>query len=227
MESSSARPLPVQPRDPSPPSAPSARPRALPAPVPYRDQSAADLRFHLLEGAQDAGDFEVFASGRLASDGVVLRADIIGASHRLVFGAESSPSPSVQEVLACAAPSGARGSLVAGVLADLPQELAFGLDAGRLDYRFARWEARGDAARAGMRDVARRVDAAARANPGLGLSVLFPPDPKRGDGAPPRTLVAALPDQDGGIEVRTAHGYPNERTAVLTCTRIARAGAAR
>ena len=116
----------------------------------YQDQSAADLRFHLLEGELAATQFTVLERGALSVAGIQLDASIIGASHWLRLRVDGGPD--LHEVFACGpVVAGRESSRLAGP-GTLPlRRVEKDLRNGR-SYRFrAEVRSQSDAAERGLR----------------------------------------------------------------------------
>jgi hypothetical protein len=196
----------------------------------YKDQSASDLRLHLLRGELDLRQFALLDAARLERPRLRVHACIIGASHLLQV--ELPGAARFNEVFACAEVGTASQRVFRGPLEELPGALELEIAAGA-SYRFRsrlatdsrRWEP--------LRALEERVRRA-RARQGesgeLGLCFEFPrhPTPRRSDPAgaqrcdeAPKTMLWAGVDASGGtLRVESVHSYPNEDCAVFSETRI-------
>lgn len=180
-------------------------------PLLYADQSADALHLTLIEGALDAGQFQVLDRARFVVDAVEIEAGILGQSHYLALRGAIE----FAEVVACTPVAGAYvprrfelSRLGGGTWAGRPGGLA--------GYRF-RVRRRPTAA---AQPLAARLEAGARTarhgGRGIGLARTFPTGPREQEA---RTVVwaRALP---GGLLVDTLHAYPNEATSIFTRSAI-------
>ena len=185
------------------------------AEIVYKDESAADLRLHLIPGLVEKSRFSILKQGDLLLGDLHIEAHIIGASHMIHYDIQGRR---LTEVLACSGgttklendvywgpPDKARGK----VDLTLCHDLEYSSHIDRTDWRQA-----ADVRRALEQDIAL---AAGRFNE-IGLTFRFPrPD----DSTPtPETLVWVRASDYASVDVRTAHSYPVEQSLVLTSTRI-------
>ena len=185
------------------------------AEIIYKDESATDLRLHLIPGLVEKSRFSILKQGDLLLGNLHIEAHIIGASHMIHYDIQGRR---LTEVLACSDGTTKLDDNVywgptdkAGGKVDLTlcHDLEYSSRIDRTDWRQA-----ADVRRDLEQDIALAAD---RFNE-IGLSFRFPrPD----DSTPaPETLVWVRASDDASVDVRTAHSYPVERSLVLTSTRI-------
>ena len=192
----------------------------------YIDQSAYDLRLHVVGGRLDLSQFTLLAAGRLGGPELRVQAGIIGASH--VLAIQRGDEPLLHEVFACTEVRGdARTErLYTGAVKELPASLECAAGGG-LGYRFRSRVTETGEAREVLAGLEVRISraAAGRRRDELGLAHVFPALP---GGEAPKTLVwVSLDAALQRVRVETAHCYPNEGTIVFSETRIDAAGGAR
>ena len=185
------------------------------AEIVYKDESATDLRLHLIPGLVEKSRFSILKQGDLLLGNLHIKAHIIGASHMIHYDIQGRR---LTEVLACSdgttklendvywGPTNKAGGHVDVTLCD---DLEYSSHIDRIDWRQA-----ADVRRDLEEDI---VLAAGRINE-IGLTFRFPrPD----ESAPtPETLVWVRASDYASVDVRTAHSYPVEQSLVLTSTRI-------
>ena len=185
------------------------------AEIIYKDESATDLRLHLIPGLVEKSRFSILKQGDLLLGNLHIEAHIIGASHMIHYDIQGRR---LTEVLACSDGTTKLDDNVywgptdkAGGKVDLTlcHDLEYSSRIERTD-----WNRAADVRRDLEQDI---VLAADRFNE-IGLSFRFPrPD----DSTPaPETLVWVRASDHASVDVRTAHSYPLERSLVLTSTRI-------
>lgn len=176
-------------------------------PVEYVDQSASGLALNLIEGAVDIDAFTVFRTATVNRHDITIRAAIIGASHVLSF---ATPGAVLTEMFACTDAIGGTNRILFGPLGDLLEaatELTFA-DGRR--YRF-------NASLAAPIAVARLRARPQRGRQCLRLAFTFPQRPDRR--ATPETIVAVTHGRRR-VVTETAHCYPDEDRAVITCSEL-------
>ena len=198
----------------------------------YRDQSAADLRLHVVEGEIDTRHFSVFESTTRTVGRIRVEAGIIGASHFVecvqAVGIEGTRRRALTEVFACEAVAD-KHLVYAADLAALPRPLSLRLDSG-VAYRFEHRVTNIDSSARELDDLRSKIKTASGADT-LGLSRAFPGVA----GQAAETLVWVRVGADGpssshshsiSLSIETAHCYPNEAAVVLSRSAIvlARAG---
>ena len=185
------------------------------AEIIYKDESATDLRLHLIPGLVEKSRFSILKQGDLLLGNLHIEAHIIGASHMIHYDIQGRR---LTEVLACTGggaelddsvywgPTNKAGGHVDVTLCD---DLEYSSRIERTDWNRAANV---------RRDLEQDVALAANRLNEIGLSFRFPrPD----DSTPaPETLVWVRASDDASVDVRTAHSYPVERSLVLTSTRI-------
>jgi hypothetical protein len=183
--------------------------------IVYKDESATDLRLHLIPGLVEKSRFSILKQGDLLLGDLLIEAHIIGASHMIRYDIQGRR---LTEVLACTdgaaelddniywGPTNKAGGKVDVTLC---HDLEYSSCIDRIDWRQA-----ADVRRDLEEDI---VLAADRFNE-IGLTFRFPrPD----DSTPmPETLVWVRASDHASVDVRTAHSYPVEQSLVLTSTRI-------
>ena len=184
----------------------------------YIDQSASDLRLHVIGGRLDLSQFTLLRSGGLDGPDLRVRAGIIGASH--VLAIQRGDEPPLHEVFACTdLHSDAQTErLYSGAVTELPA--AIECEPAGLGYCFRSRVTHTEGAREELaRLEARIARVSAGRQPGqLGLEYEFPALP---DGEAPKTLVwLGLDSVALRVRVETAHYYPNEGTIVFSETRV-------
>ena len=192
----------------------------------YIDQSASELRLHVVGGRLDLSQFTLLAAGRLEGPELRVRAGIIGASH--VLEIQRRDEPPLHEVFAC---TDVRDDtrlqrLYSGAVQELPAAIECAPAAG-FGYRFSSRVTDTEGAREALASLEARIArTVAGGQPGeLGLAHVFPALP---GGQAPKTLVwVSLDAAARRVRVETAHCYPNEGMIVFSETRVDAASAAR
>lgn len=199
----------------------------------YKDQSAGELRLHVVAGRLDARRFLPLATARLERDGLCVQAHVIGASHVIhVADAPAAPdSEPLTEVVACGPISAGVDTAFSGWLKDMAAAVELQLSP-RLHYRFT-------VSSTDRRDglprflaLEQRIAEDSPSAASLGLDYSFPDAlPERSSassrervsetfpptGTAPRTLISVTLDaQKRRVTVETAHSYPNEGTIVFS-----------
>ena len=184
------------------------------AEIVYKDESATDLRLHLIPGLVEKSRFSILKQGDLRLGDLLIKAHIIGASHMIHYDIQGRR---LTEVLACSGGAelddniywGSTNKVGGKVDLTLCHDLEYSSRIDRTDWRQA-----ADV----RRDLEQDVALAANRLNEIGLSFRFPrPD----DSTPaPETLVWVRASDHASVDVRTAHSYPLERSLVLTSTRI-------
>ena len=180
----------------------------------YKDQSAAELRLHVLADRVDFQHFRPLATVRLEQPQFQVQASIIGASHIIHIAYDNTQH--VSEILACTdIPSTLQPAfsdwivnLTHPVDLQLTPALHYHFTAHRTDSR------RGQPAFQALaqRIVQARTDTALSSS--IGLDYSFPATPR---GPAPQTLVWVMLDKPSQrVTVKTAHSYPNEETIIFS-----------
>ena len=184
----------------------------------YKDQSAAELRLHVLADRVDFQHFRPLATVRLEQPQFQVQASIIGASHIIHIAYDNTQH--VSEILACTdIPSTLQPAfsdwivnLTHPVDLQLTPALHYHFTAHRTDSR------RGQPAFQALaqRIVQARTDTALSSS--IGLDYSFPATPR---GPAPQTLVWLMLDKPSQrVTVKTAHSYPNEDTIIFSDSRV-------
>ena len=180
----------------------------------YKDQSATELRLHVLADRVDFQHFRPLATVRLEQPQFQVQASIIGASHIVHIAYNNAQH--VSEILACTdIPSALQPAfsdwivnLTHPIDLQLTQALHYHFTAHRTDSR------RGQPAFQALaqRIVQARTDTALSSS--IGLDYSFPATPR---GPAPQTLVWLMLDKPSQrVTVKTAHSYPNEETIIFS-----------
>ena len=180
----------------------------------YKDQSAAELRLHVLADRVDFQHFRPLATVRLEQPQFQVQASIIGASHIIHIAYDNTQH--VSEILACTdmppalqpAFSDWIVNLTHPVDLQLTPALHYHFTAHRTDSR------RGQPAFQALaqRIVQARTDTALSSS--IGLDYSFPATSR---GPAPQTLVWLMLDKPSQrVTVKTAHSYPNEDTIIFS-----------
>lgn len=199
----------------------------------YKDQSAGELRLHVVAGRLDARRFLPLATARLERDGLCVQAHVIGASH--VIHVADTPavrnSESLTEVVACGPISAGVDTAFSGWLKDVAAAVELQLSP-RLHYRFSESSTDRQDGLSRFLALDQRITEDPSPAASLGLDYSFPDSfPERSPvssreissealpttGTAPRTLISvALDAQKRRVTVETAHSYPNEGTIVFS-----------
>ena len=199
----------------------------------YKDQSAGELRLHVVADRLDVRRFLPLATARLERDGLCVQAHVIGASH-VIHVADTPAAPdseSLTEVVAC-------GPLSAGVdtaFSDWLKDMAAAVElqlSSRLHYRFTTSSTNRHDGLPRFLTLKQRIAEDSPSAASLGLDYSFPDAlPERSSassreissealpttGTAPRTLISVTLDaQKRLVTVETAHSYPNEGTIVFS-----------
>ena len=190
----------------------------------YKDQSAAELRLHVLADRVDFQHFRPLATVRMEQPQFQVQASIIGASHIIHIAYDDTQH--VCEILACTDIPSALQPAFSDWIVNLTRPIDLQLTPA-LHYRF---EARRTDSRRGQpafRALAQRIvragtDTAPSSSAGLDYS--FPATPR---GPAPQTLVwVMLNKPNQRVTIKTAHSYPNEETIIFSdsCVTIRQVG---
>ena len=186
--------------------------------VEYKDQSAAELRLHVIADWGDFQQFQPLAVARLERPRLHLQAGIIGASHIVQLSYDGKQH--LSEVLACTdMPPDVPVRCSKGIM-ELSQPIDFSPGPG-IHYYFESQctdsQAGHSAFHALIEHIAQTSQDSSQSSR-IGLDYSFPTTPR---GAAPQTLVLAMSDQTSRyVTIRTAHSYPNEDTIVFSETHV-------
>lgn len=209
--------------------------------IHYKDQSAGELRLHVVAGWLDVGRFPPLATARLDRNGLCVQASVIGASHviRIADAQMDARTGRVTEIVACGTLPADISPAFSGWLKDIAPAVELQLSP-RLYYCFAasRTDRRSDLPR--FQTLEQRIAEDPLSATDLGLDYSFPerrPEPPSGalhegasealpkTGTAPRTLVCvALDPHDRRVTIETAHSYPNEDTIVFSHSSVSFGG---
>lgn len=201
--------------------------------IRYKDQSAGELRLHVVAGWLNVGHFPPLATARLERNGLCVQASVIGASHviRIADAQTAAHTGRVTEIVACGTLPADISPAFSGWLRDIAPAAELQLSP-RLRYGFAasRTDRRSGLPR--FQALERRIAEDSSQTTDLGLDYSFPErrrepasdsfqesasetPPKTGTA--PRTLVCvALDPPARRVSIETAHSYPNEDAIVFS-----------
>ena len=185
--------------------------------IVYKDQSATELRLHIVADKVDFRQFTPLAVARLERPRLQLHAGIIGASHIVQI---SSANQHLSEVLACTALPKDISTRCSRWVSDLTEPLDFrpspamhyAFEVQHLDSREGR-----PAFQALVENIARTSQASIQSS-SIGLDYSFPETPR---GTAPQTLVwAMINNASQHVSIKTAHSYPNEDAIVFSHSHV-------
>ena len=209
--------------------------------IRYKDQSAGELRLHVVAGWLDVGRFPPLATARLDRNGLYVQASVIGASHviRIADPQTDARTGRVTEIVACGTLPADLSAAFSGWIEDMSSTVELQLSP-RLRYCFAasRTDRRSGLPR--FQALEQRIAEDPLSATDLGLDYSFPerrPEPPSGalhegasealpkTGTAPRTLVCvALDPPARRVTIETAHSYPNEDTIVFSHSAVSFGG---
>ena len=184
----------------------------------YKDQSAAELRLHVLADRVDFQRFRPLATVRLEQPQFQVQASIIGTSH--IVHITYNNTQHVSEILACTDMPPALQPTFSDWIVNLTHPVDLQLTPA-LHYHFTAHRTdsrRGQPAFQALaqRIVQARTDTALSSS--IGLDYSFPATPR---GPAPQTLVWVMLDKPSQrVTVKTAHSYPNEETIIFSDSRV-------
>ena len=180
----------------------------------YKDQSAAELRLHVLADEVDFQHFRPLATVRLEQPQFQVQASIIGASHIIHIAYDNTQH--VCEILACTDIPSALQPAFSDWVVNLTRPIDLQLTPA-LHYHFEAQRTDSQRGQPAFRELAQRiVQAGADTVPSssAGLDYSFPATPR--DPAP-QTLVWVMLDKPGQrVTLKTAHSYPNEGAIIFS-----------
>ena len=188
----------------------------------YKDQSAAELRLHVLADRVDFQHFRPLATVRLEQPRFQVQASIIGASHIVHIAYDNTYH--VCEILACTDIPPALQPTFSDWIVNLTRPIDLQLTPA-LHYHFAARRTDSQHGQSAFRALAQHIvqsgaDTARSSSAGLNYS--FPATPR---GPAPQTLVWVILDKPGQrVTIKTAHSYPNEGAIIFSdsCVTIGR-----
>ena len=176
----------------------------------YKDQSARELRFHLLVNDLDEDSMQILETGTIEVNGIPIKARIIGCSHAISIGL--FPGFSLHEVVFACPDS--PGSTPLYTPQDMGCRQALGTKNN--SYRFSSRLVDLDDPDVEM--ISQRLRQDTSREDELRLMFKFPAGP---DGEDPFTGIV-ISGHEGGARIKTVHSYPNEGLAALTTTHLRR-----
>ena len=180
----------------------------------YKDQSAAELRLHVLADRVDFQHFRPLATVRLEQPQFQVQASIIGASHLIHITYDNTQH--VCEILACTDIPPASQSAFSDWIVNLTRPIELQLTPA-LHYHFEAQRTDSQRGQPAFQALAQRiVQAGAGTAPSssAGLDYSFPATPR---GPAPQTLVWVMLDKPGQrVTLKTAHSYPNEGAIIFS-----------
>ena len=209
--------------------------------IRYKDQSAGELRLHVVAGWLDVGRFPPLATARLERNGLCVQASVIGASHviRIADTQTGNQTERVTEIVACGTLPADISPVFSGWLKDISSAIELQLSP-RLRYCFAASHTDRRSGLPRFQALEQRIAEDSPPASDLGLDYSFPehlPEPPSGSfqeraseapaktGTAPRTLVSvALDPSARRVTIETAHSYPNEDTIVFSHSAVSFGG---
>ena len=180
----------------------------------YKDQSAAELRLHVVADRVDFQYFRPLATVRLEQPRFQVRASIIGASHIIHIAYDNTHH--VSEILACTDIPPALQPAFSDWIVNLARPIDLQLTPA-LHYHFAAQRTDSQSGQPAFRALAQRIvqasaDTALSSSAGLDYSF-----PATSRGPAPQTLVWVMLDKPRQrVTLKTAHSYPNEDTIIFS-----------
>ena len=186
----------------------------------YKDQSAAELRLHVLADRVDFQRFRPLATVGLEQPQFQVQASIIGTSHIIHIAYDNAQH--VCEILACTDIPPALQPTFSDWIVNLTRPIDLQLTPA-LHYHFAARRTDSQRGQPAFRALAQRIvqagtDMAPSSSAGLDYS--FPATPQ---GPAPQTLVWVMLDKPSQrVTIKTAHSYPNEDTIIFSDSCVTR-----
>ena len=174
----------------------------------YKDQSAGNLQFSLLNGWPPTDQFKILATGQLQQGNIMLQAAIVGASHYVFFDIDGVRFAEV--LVGCDITSGNARFII-----QQTGDMKFTRNLNEWwCYSFTRqtFDLNNAAAQNEFMEDQLMVEETF-----LSLHYEFPHE---GSGKTPKTEIEVCIIKNFCVEARTTHSYPNEGKVVLTKTRI-------
>ncbi len=180
----------------------------------YKDQSAAELRLHVLADRVDFQHFRPLATVRLEHPQLQIQASIIGVSH--IIHITYDKTQHVCEILACTDIPPTLQPPFSDRILNQARPIDIQLTP-MLHYHFESQRTDSQRGQPAFRTLAQRiVQTRADTTPlsGAGLDYSFPATPC---GLAPQTLVWVMLDKTSQrVTAKTAHSYPNEDTIIFS-----------
>ncbi len=180
----------------------------------YKDQSAAELRLHVLADRVDFQRFGPLATVRLEHPQFQVQASIIGTSHIIHIAYDNTQH--VCEILACTDIPPALQSTFSDWIVNLTRPIDLQLTPA-LHYHFAAQRTGSQRGQPAFQALAQHIvqagtDTAPSSSAGLDYSF-----PATSRGPAPQTLVWVMLDKPSQrVTLKTAHSYPNEDTIIFS-----------
>ncbi len=179
----------------------------------YKDQSAAELRLHVVGDRVDFQHFRPLATVRLEQPRFQVQASIIGASHIVHIAYDNTQH--VCEILACTDIPPALQPAFSDWIVNLDRPIDLQLTPA-LHYHFEAQRTDSRRGQPAFRALAQHIVQAGTDTPlsaSAGLDYSFPATPR---GPAPQTLVWVMLDKPSQrVTLKTAHSYPNEDTIIF------------
>ena len=186
----------------------------------YKEQSAAELRLHVIADRVDFQHFRPLATLRLEQPQFQVQAGIIGTSHLIHIAYDNTHH--VSEILACADIPPTLQPAFSDWIANLVRPVDLQLTPA-MHYHFEARRTDSQRGQPPFQALARRIvrtSAATTLPSSLGLTYAFPATPR---GAAPQTLVWVMLDSARQrVTIKTAHSYPNEDTIIFSDSCVTR-----
>ena len=180
----------------------------------YKDQSAAELRLHVLADRVDFQHFRPLATVRLEQPQFQVQASIIGASHIIHIAYDNTQH--VCEILACTDIPPTLQPAFSDWIVNLARPIDLQLTPA-LHYHFEAQQTDSQRGQSAFQALAQRIvqastDTASSSSAGLDYSF-----PATSRGPAPQTLVWVMLDKTSPrVTLKTAHSYPNEDTIIFS-----------
>ncbi len=184
----------------------------------YKDQSAAELRLHVLADRLDFQPFRPLATARLEQPQFQVQASIIGTSHLVHIAYDQTQH--VCEILACTDMPPALRPAFSDWIMNRARPVDLQLTPG-LHYHFTASRTDSQRGQPAFQALAQRIvqaSADTALSSSAGLDYAFPATPR---GPAPQTLVwVRLDAPSQRVTIQTAHSYPNEETILFSDTHV-------
>ena len=180
----------------------------------YKDQSATELRLHVVAARLDFQHFRPLATVHLEQPPFQVRASIIGASHIIHIAYDHTQH--ISEILACTDTPPALQPAFSDWIVNLARPIDLQLTPA-LHYHFEAQRTDSQRGLPAFQALAQRIvqaSADTARSSSIGLDYSFPATPR---GPAPQTLVWVMLDKPSQrVTIKTAHSYPNEDTIIFS-----------
>ncbi len=180
----------------------------------YKDQSAAELRLHVLADRVDFQQFRPLATVRLEQPRFQVQTSIIGASHIIHIAYDKTHH--VCEILACTDIPPALQPAFSDWIVNLARPIDLQLTPA-LHYHFEARRTDSQRGQPAFQALSQRIvhtSADTARSSSVGLDYSFPATSR---GPAPQTLVWVMLDKPRQrVTLKTAHSYPNEDTIIFS-----------